>query len=84
MTIDIKPENARVIEQAIQAGLIGQAEEVVDMGLETLRSRLQALPASSESSRGEAIRRMQEFGEKYRLTLAEPITRKLMHEGHRF
>ena len=60
------------------------AGETIDLGLETLRSRLQTFRTSSESSRGEAIRRMQEFGEKYRLNLAEPITRKLMHEGHRF
>jgi hypothetical protein len=84
MVIEIKPEDAQVIDQAIQAGLIEHAGEVVDVGLETLRSRLEAFPASTESSRGEAVRRMQEFGEKYRLNLGEPITRKLMHEGHRF
>ncbi|MGD1102006.1 MAG: hypothetical protein ABSA59_08050 [Terriglobia bacterium] len=84
MTIEIKPEHTQVIDQAIQAGIIEHAGEVVDVGLETLRSRLEAFRASSESSRGEAIRRMQDFGDKYRLSLAEPITRKLMHEGHRF
>ena len=84
MTIEIKPEDAEVIDQAIQAGLIEHAREVVDVGLETLRSRLEASRPSSESSRGEAIRRMQEFGAKYRLSLGEPITRELMHEGHRF
>jgi hypothetical protein len=84
MTIEIKPEDAHVIDEAIHAGLIKHAGEVVDVGLETLRSRLQAFPALSESSRGEAIRRMQEFGEKYRLSLGEPITRELMHEGHHF
>ena len=84
MTVEIKPERAQVIDEAIQAGLIEHAGEVVDVGLETLRSRLEAFRASDESSRGEAIRRMQEFGKKYRLSLAEPITRQLMHEGHRF
>lgn len=84
LTIEIKPEDAQVIDQAIQAGLIEHADEVVDVGLETLRSRLEAFRTSSESSRGKAVRRMQEFGEKYRLNLGEPITRKLMHEGHRF
>jgi hypothetical protein len=29
------------------------------------------------------VRRMLEFGEKHRLTLGEPITRSLLHEGHR-
>jgi hypothetical protein len=84
MTIEIKPEDAQVIEQAIQAGLIEHVGEVVDVVVETLRSRLEASRALSESWRGEAVRRMQEFGEKYRLSLGEPITRELMHEGHRF
>jgi len=84
MTIEIKPEDAQVIEQAIQAGLIEHAGEVVDVGLETLRSRSEDFRALRESWRGEAVRRMQEFGEKYRLNLGEPITRKPMHEGHRF
>ena len=84
MTIEIKPEDAEIIDQAIQAGLIEHAREVVDVGLETLRSRLEACRVANESSRREAIRRMREFGERYRLDLAEPITRKLMHEGHRF
>jgi len=30
------------------------------------------------------VRRMLEFGEKYHLSLGEPITRQLLHEGHRF
>jgi hypothetical protein len=84
MTIEIKPEDAQLIDRAIQAGLIEHAGEVVEVGLETLRARLEAVWASTESQRGEAVRRMQEFGGKYRLSLTEPITRKLMHEGHRF
>lgn len=84
MTIEIKPEHAQMINQAIQAGLIIHAEEIVDLGLETLRTRLEASRALGESSRVEAIRRMQEFGEKYRLSLGVPITRNLLHEGHRF
>jgi hypothetical protein len=31
-----------------------------------------------------AVRGMEEFGEKYRLSLGEPITRKFLHEGHRY
>ena len=35
-------------------------------------------------SRNAAVRRMVEFGEKYRLSLGEPDTRGLLHEGHRY
>ena len=34
--------------------------------------------------RQDAVRRMIEFGEKYHLDLVEPITRELLHEGHRY
>lgn len=45
---------------------------------------LQAPPAAAKLSREEAVRRMLEFGEKHHLTLGEPITRKFLHEGHRY
>jgi len=34
--------------------------------------------------RAEAVRKMLEFGEKHRLSLGEPVSRALLHEGHRF
>jgi hypothetical protein len=84
MTIELDPEHERLIAQAIQAGLIQNVEEALDVALETLRGRLEGGAASGGSARQEAVRRMQEFGDKYRLSLGEPITRKLLHEGHRY
>ena len=84
MTIELKPEDTRVIDQAIQAGLIQRADEVVEVGLEALRSRLEARCLPGSAARQEAVRRMQEFGDKYRLSLGERITRDLLHEGHRY
>ena len=46
MTIQFQPEQARVIDEAIQAGLIGRADEAVEVGLDTLRSRLESRSAS--------------------------------------
>lgn len=46
MTIHLNPEQERVIGQAIQAGLIRDADDVVDVGLETIRQRLGARLAS--------------------------------------
>jgi hypothetical protein len=34
--------------------------------------------------REEAVRRMLEFGERYRLSLGESISREILREGHRF
>ena len=45
---------------------------------------VQTAPTTTgETKREEAVRRMLEFGERHRLTLGEPITRSLLHEGHR-
>ena len=42
-------------------------------------------PAGSEAERRqEAVCRMLEFGDRYRLSSGEPIRRELLHEGHRF
>jgi hypothetical protein len=45
MTIDLNPEQERVIRRAIRAGLIGGADEVVEVGIETIRQRLEGKPA---------------------------------------
>jgi Arc/MetJ-type ribon-helix-helix transcriptional regulator len=46
MNIHLKPEQERVIGQAIQAGLIQAADDVVEVGVETIRQRLEARLAS--------------------------------------
>lgn len=40
MTIQLKPEHEQVVDRAIKAGLIESPEEVLDVGIETIRSRL--------------------------------------------
>ena len=82
VTIHLKPE--------VEAGLIARAE-ASGMALEEYilslaeEAALQAAPgAAGQTAREEAVRRMLEFGEKHHLTLGEPITRKLLHEGHRY
>ena len=42
MTIQLKPEQEQLINRAIQAGPISGADEVVDVGVETIRQRLEA------------------------------------------
>jgi hypothetical protein len=41
VTIQLKPEQEQVIGQAIQAGLIETADDVVEVGLETIKQRLE-------------------------------------------
>jgi len=85
VTLHLKPE--------IEAGLLAQAQ-ASGMALEEYllslaeEAALQASPPKTSPAqpepRAEAVRRMIEFGEKHHLSLGEPITRKLLHEGHRF
>lgn len=83
ITLHLKPH--------IEAGLLAQAR-ASGMALdEYLLSLVEsaALPSESHAaiatpSREEAVRRMMEFGETHCLSLGEPVTRALLHEGHRF
>jgi hypothetical protein len=79
-------------EPEIEAGLLAKAQ-ARGMGLQEYLQAIveqEAFPSSRKAaaaeptSRQEAVRRMLEFGERYRLSLGEPITRGLLHEGHRF
>jgi proteasome lid subunit RPN8/RPN11 len=53
MTIELKPEQSHVIDQAIAAGLIDHPDEVVKVGVETLRNRLESNMASARSMSAE-------------------------------
>jgi hypothetical protein len=41
MTLQLKPEQEQLIGRAIQAGLINAADDVLDVGVETIRHRLE-------------------------------------------
>jgi Arc/MetJ-type ribon-helix-helix transcriptional regulator len=80
MTIKLTPEQEQAIRNAIQSGVVRSVDEFID-------TAIALLPQSkdkTERSRQAAVRGMEEFGEKYRLSLGEPITRKLLHESHRY
>lgn len=78
MTITLTPDQEKAIRDAIEAGLVESVNEFIETAIEALPHREEGAP-----SREEAVRRMREFGETYRLSLGEPVTRKLLHEGHR-
>jgi hypothetical protein len=73
----------------MEAGLLAQAQEsgmVLEEYLLTLveKATLPSRIVKATAERAEAVHRMLEFGEKHHLSLGEPITRAMMHEGHRF
>ena len=52
MTIQLKPEQEQVIGKAIQAGLIGKADDVVEVGIEAIRQRLKSQHGPAGNERG--------------------------------
>jgi Arc/MetJ-type ribon-helix-helix transcriptional regulator len=78
MTITLTPNQENAVREAIQAGLVQSVDEFIEAAIHALPRQENAVV------RSEAVRRMQEFGEIHRLSLGEPITRRLLHEGHRY
>jgi Arc/MetJ-type ribon-helix-helix transcriptional regulator len=79
MTIELKPEQERIIQQQLASGHFRSVEEV-------LTTALASLPRDGRfdrENRRETVRRMIEFGERRKLSLGEPVTREFLHEGHR-
>jgi hypothetical protein len=82
--LHLKPE--------VEAGLLAQAQangmDLEDYLLNVVEGAALSAggdrAAAEPTERAEAVRRMLAFGEKHRLNLGEPITRTLLHEGHRF
>ena len=42
MTIQLKPEQEQIVGQAIRAGLVANADDIFDMGIDAIRQRLQS------------------------------------------
>ena len=78
MTIILKPDQERVIQEAIEAGVIRSVDEFIETAIDALPHSEPGAPA-----RAEAVRLMREFGDKYQLNLGEAVNRKFLHEGHR-
>ena len=53
MTIDLNPEQEQLIRQAIRAGVISAADEVVEVGIEAIRQRLEGRLAPQTSTDAE-------------------------------
>ncbi len=80
MTIELKPEQERMIREHLASGQFHSVDDVLTTALANLP---QDRRFDGENRRA-AVRRMLEFGERRHLSLGEPVTRQLLHEGHRF
>ena len=84
VTLNLKPEvEAGIVAQAVAHGMAVE-EYILSLVEEAAVAPAPKPNVSAQQAREEAVRHMLEFGEKYRLSLGEPVTRSLLHEGHRF
>lgn len=79
MTIELKPEQAQIIQAQLATGLYSSVDEVLDTALASLPHDRRF----DQKHRREAVRRMLAFGESRKLSLGELVTRQFLHEGHR-
>jgi len=84
MTLTLRPEHERVIADAISASLIRTPDEVVDLGIATIRQNLESRQVSRrQEDIDSAAERLRKFGEKYRLSLGELSIKDLIEDGRR-
>ncbi len=84
MNVTLRPEQEQVVGEAINAGLIGTADDVVDVGIETIRQRLEARARESKHQEINAsAKRLLKFGEKYHFSLSGLTIKDLINEGRR-
>lgn len=80
MTIKLTPEQEEAVQNAIKRGVVRSVDEFIATAIALLPQGI----GQTNGSREAAVRDMEEFGEKYHLSFGEPVTRKLLHEGHRY
>lgn len=84
VTLHLKPElEAGLVARAKASGMALE-EYLLSVVEEAAGATLQEPDRAAKSTRENAVQHMLEFCEKYHLSLGEPITRQLLHEGHRF
>jgi hypothetical protein len=84
MNVTLRPEQELVVSEAISAGLIGDAVEVIDLGIETIRQRLESSAVRARQQEiEEAVERLRKFGEKYSFSLGGLTIKELVNEGRR-
>jgi hypothetical protein len=79
MTIVLKPDQEKVVREAIQDGLIKSVDEFIDLAIGALPHH-----GGVKDERNEAVQQMHRFGDKHNLSFGEAISRKALHEGLRF
>jgi hypothetical protein len=84
MTINLTPEQEKIVKEELESGLFRTAEELISQALHALRATVPSSGGGVDNGiRREAVREMMEFVEKNRTSLHGISVKELIHEGHR-
>lgn len=81
MTITLKPEQERVLTEAINSGLAHTTDEALDQAIDALRTRLTQTASSADESTAAAVRRLATFGKRHGLSLGGLTIKQLLRES---
>ncbi len=84
MTINLTPEQERIVKEELKSGHFRTTEELISRALHALLASVPSSSASADNGRRrEAVREMMNFVEKNRTPLQGVSVKELIHEGHR-
>lgn len=65
MVISLNPEQSRVVDLAVEVGVISSANEAIEAGLESIRKRLEDRPVPPISSAAEWSQELRAWANNY-------------------
>ena len=81
MTIILKPEQEKLLMEAINSGLARTPDEALDQVFDALRARLPHEEQSVDESVAAAARRLGTFGKRHGLSLGGLTIKELLRES---
>jgi Arc/MetJ-type ribon-helix-helix transcriptional regulator len=81
MTITLTPSQEKVIQQAIEAGLVRSVDDFIDSAIEALPHQE---PSFNKEKAQAAVARIRDLRKGVRLDLRGMSLREFAHIGHRF
>jgi len=84
MTINLTPEQEKLVKEELESGHFRTAEELISQALNALRAMV--APSNKTGKNGshrKAVHEMMEFVEKNHTSLEGISVKELIHEGHR-
>ena len=82
MTIHLKPETQRLVQEEIQSGHFHSVDELIVEGVQAWREKNRPPTADAEQRR-QAVERALAFARNRAISLGGVSIRELIHEGHR-